>query len=85
MWESPPHPARAPRIESSIASDTPLYDLPQRRRELACLLGADEARQRLLMMTATKVMMAAMGMLAALVMVPPLMVAALVMLVEVGW
>src|SRR5438093_751800 len=41
-------PACASRIEPRIASDAPLHDLPQCRRELPCLLGADEARERLL-------------------------------------
>src|SRR5207249_600523 len=41
-------PARAPRVEPGVAGDPPRHDLPQRRRELPCLLGADEARERLL-------------------------------------
>src|SRR5258706_84632 len=41
-------PARAPRVEPGVAGDTPLHDLPQRRRELPRLFGTDEARQRLL-------------------------------------
>src|SRR2546422_1051180 len=41
-------PARAPRVEPGVARDAPLHDFPQRRRELPGLLGADEARERLL-------------------------------------
>src|SRR5207302_344106 len=41
-------PARAPGVEPGVARDAPRYNLPQRRRELPCLLGADESRERLL-------------------------------------
>src|SRR5437773_2322346 len=37
-------PARAPRVEPGVAGDTPRHNLPQRRRELPRLLGADEPR-----------------------------------------
>src|SRR3989441_12946416 len=33
-------PTGAARIEPSVAGDSPLHDLSQRRRELPCLLGA---------------------------------------------
>src|SRR5438445_11104 len=40
--------ARAAGIEARVAGDAPRYNFPQRRRELPGLLGADEARERLL-------------------------------------
>jgi len=40
--------AGAAGIETGVARDTPRHDLPERRRELPGLLGADEARERLL-------------------------------------
>src|SRR6266850_1129752 len=40
--------AGAAGVEARVARDTPRHDLPERRRELPGLLGADEARERLL-------------------------------------
>src|SRR5439155_563667 len=41
-------PARALRSQPGVAGDVPRHNFPQRLRELPCLLGADESRQRLL-------------------------------------
>src|SRR5438876_797484 len=40
--------ARAPWVEPGVAGDAARHDFPERGRELPGLLGADEARQRLL-------------------------------------
>src|SRR2546427_6696890 len=37
--------ARAPGVEARVAGDAPRHDLAQRRRELACLLGADRSEE----------------------------------------
>src|SRR5256885_10068508 len=41
-------PAGAARVQVRVAGDAALHDLAEGRGELACLLGADEAGQRLL-------------------------------------